>query len=269
MTKLNKTNVKETLAKLDLETILRLLLLCRKDYQLFSGNDVSSPRKELSIHCQALIDYIVDPNNEDNEEIYEKAKAIAESLAKHDREIQTIKGEIKPLQDELKVKKDRLKQSNDDRNKLIEGQTNELDKILDDVALNKLAQYHAVVENVATREKNKKQINKALKEVGKGFIASNIAGVTEEFGEAICEVNKVTFGFFNKLRSQIRQQKEAEINFDTVAGLDRVNQKFDLEWLTHKTNIINQTGLNSDWRQAEEVPAQKLLMPAEGEAIAA
>ena len=275
VTKLDPKIVKQTLAKLDLETILRLLLLCQKDYQLFSGNDVNSPRKELSIHRQALIDYIVDHNNKDNEEIYEKAEAIAESLAEHDEEIQTTKEEIKPLQDKLKVKKDRLKTLAQNKESFRKCKDDELEATLDDVALNKLAQYNAAVEKAAAKEKNKKQIKKSLKEVGKGLIASDIAGVTEEFGEAIFETSNVTLSFVAKMRTRIREHKETGLNLNTVAGINAINQKFDQEWQTEGTNIINKTKSNPDWKQTEAVTCQfeevsepKLLMPAKGEAIA-
>ena len=34
------------------------------------------------------------------------------------------------------------------------------------------------------------------------------------------------------------------------------------EWSSiHETNVINETGLNPDWKQAEEVSEPKLLMP--------
>lgn len=268
MTQLNKTNVKETLAKLDLETILRLLLLCQKDYQLFSGNDVNSPRKELSIHRQALIDYIVDPKNEDNEEIYEKAKAIAESLAEHDEKIQTIKEEIKPLQDKLKVKKDRLKILAENKELFTKGKVNELNATLDKVALNKLADYNTLVEKVADESQGKKQMKKTLKEVAKGFIAADKAEVTEEFGEAIFEATNVALSFVAKLRTRIKEHKEGELR------LNNAIQELEKEWPTHETNIINQAKLNSDWKQAEavtyqseKVSEQKLPMPAEGEAL--
>lgn len=166
MTKLNKTIVKKTLVNLNLKTILRLLLKYKKDYQLFSGNDVNSPRKELSIHRQALIDYIVDTNNEDSEKIYEEAKAIADPLAVYVENNESIKGEIKPLQDELKVKKAQLKKSNEDTESFIEEQANELYKTLDDVAKNKLVQYNVLVEKVAAKSKNKKQMEKGKKEFG-------------------------------------------------------------------------------------------------------
>ena len=47
--------------------------------------------------------------------------------------------------------------------------------------------------------------------------------------------------------------KEPEINFDTVEGLNKVNEKLDREWKTHQTSIINKTSLNPDWKKNREV----------------
>ena len=86
-----------------------------------------------------------------------------------------------------------------------------------------------------------------MKEVGRGFIASDIAGVTEEFGEAIFETSNVTLSFIAKMRTRIKEHKETGLNLNTVAGIDAINQKFDREWKTERTNIINKAKLNPDW----------------------
>ena len=266
VTKLDSQIVKQTLSKLPLDLINRLLVDVDKNCVLLSNGDVDSPRKELSTKRKKLIEYLTESNDIDT---FNKVKALADSLAEYDNKIESIKKEIEPLQNQLKVKKDRLKILAENKESFTKGKVDELDATLNEAALNKIAQYNAVVEKVAVKSQNEKQMKKTLKEVAKGFIASDIAGVTEEFGEAIFETSNVTLNFVAKMRTRIKEHEETGHNLNTVAGINTINQRFEREWSTHETNIINKTGLNPDWKQAEVltcqseevVPAQKLLMP--------
>ena len=186
MTQLDQQTVKQTVNKLPLDLINRLLVDADKDCDLFSNNDADSPGRELSSNPEQLIQYLVDSpakelnakreklikyiTNSDDIKTFNKAKALADSLAKYDNEIESIKQ-------------------------------------------------------------------------------------TE-----IC--------------TQINEHEKAGFDLNTVAGINTINQKFDRKWLTHETNIINQTGLNSNCKQAEAVTCQseevsytKLPMPAEGKAL--
>lgn len=89
------------------------------------------------------------------------------------------------------------------------------------------------------------------------------------------ETAKVTLSFVEDICTQINEHEKAGFDLNTVAGINTINQKFEQEWLTRETTIINKTGLNPDWKQAEAVicqsegvSEQKLLMSAKSEALA-
>ena len=284
MTQLDQQTVKQTLSKLPLDLINRLLLDADKDCDLLSNNDADSPGRELSPNPEQLIQYLVDSlakeltdkrkklikyiTESDDVKTFNKALAFADRLAEYDNEIESIK-------QTMKEEKAQLKTLNNDKNEVINDLVSELDETSDSSALNKIAQYNTEVEKVAVKSQNEKQIKKSLKEVGKGLIASNIAGVQKEFAKAMSETAKVTLSFVEEICTQINEHEKAGFDLNTVAGINTINQKFDRKWLTHETNIINQTGLNSNCKQAEAVTCQseevsdtKLPMPAEGEALA-
>lgn len=188
MTQLDSQIVKQTINKLPLDIINRLLVVADKDCDLFSNNNadspgrelspnpeglsqylVDSPAKELTAKRKKLIKYITDSNESNDIDTFNKAKGLADSLARYDNEIESIKQTIKEERTQLKT-------LNNDRNEVINDLVSELNETLDSLALDKIAQYNTVAEKVAVKSQNEKQIKKSLKEVGKGLIASNIAG---------------------------------------------------------------------------------------------
>ena len=219
MTTLDKKSVNDTLIKLPLEIINRLLVACDKDCDLFSNNDADSPGKELSPNPEQLIQYLVDsPTKElaakrkklinhiikfNDVNTFNNAKALASSLAKYDKKIESIRQIMK----EERVK---LKTLNNDRNEVINDLVSELDETLDSLALNKIAQYNAVAEKVAVKSKNDKQMKKSLNVVAHGFIAADNAGVIEEFGEAIFETSNVALSFIAKIRIESKSTKKQD-----------------------------------------------------------
>ena len=283
LTKLDSNIVKETINKLPLDLVKRLLVVADKNCDLFSNNDADSPGRELSPNPEQLLQYLVDsPAKEltakrkklinhiiksDAVNLFNRAKALTDSLAEYDKEIKSIK-------QTMKEERVQLKALNEGRNEVIKDLVNELDKTLDSSDLNKIAQYNDVAEKVAVKSQNEKQIKKSLKEVGKGLIASNIAGVQKEFAKAMSETAKVTLSFVEEIYTQINEHEKAGFDLNTVAGINNINQKFDRKWLTHETNIINETGLNSNCKQTEaltyqsEKVSEPKLLPAKGEAVA-
>ena len=284
MTQLDRKIVKQTINKLPLDLINRLLVVADKDCDLFSNNDADCPGRELGPNPEQLSQYLVDsPAKEltakrkklinhiiksNDVKTFNEAKALADSLAKYDNEIESIKQTIKEERAQLKT-------LNNDRNEVINDLVSELNEALDSSALNKIAQYDAVAEKVAVKSKNKKQMEKGKKEFGKGLIAASIEGVTEEFAAAMEGTTNFTLSFIAKTHARIKEHKEAGRDLNTVAGINTINQNFDREWKIERTNIINKAKLNPDWKkaeavicQSEEVSEPKLLMSANSEALA-
>ncbi|MDJ0596516.1 MAG: hypothetical protein QNJ72_42210 [Pleurocapsa sp. MO_226.B13] len=243
MTKLDQKSVKDTLSKLPLKLINILLVDCDKDCHFEPSDDAHSSRKALKNNREKLTNFIV---KFDDHKTYNLAKDLADSLTPIDNNIEDLEEEIKPTKAQIK----KLKA---EKQALIDEKAKELEAALTPENSEKITHYNSVIEREITKANRQKQRTKALKEVSKGFIASEIDGVTEEFGEAICEVNMIANDFFKKLRTQIKNNKEQEINFDTKEGQNKVNKKLDREWKTHQTNILNKTRLNPDWKNNIEV----------------
>lgn len=250
MTKVDQNSVNATFSKLPLEIINRLLVACNKDCELLPLDDAHSPRKALKNNREKLTRFIVEFDDCDT---YNRAKEIADSLTQKESLIEDLKEELKPIEGQCKELKVQIKQLKAEKQALIDGKVKELEEALSTEDSGKITQYNTVVEKLAAESQNQKQMKKALNEVAKGFIASEIAEVTEEFVEAVYETNKVTEKIFNKLRDRVKQNKERRINFDTVEGLNKVNEQLEQEWKTHQTNIINKTRLNPDWKKNREV----------------
>ena len=250
MENFNQNDVKQALSNLPLEIINRLLVACNKDCELLPLDDAHSPRKALKNNQEKLTQFIVEFDDYDR---YNRAKEIADSLTQIDNNIKDIKEELKPIEAQCKELKAKIKELKEEKQKEIDAKVKELEAALSAENSEKITHYNSVREREITKANRQKQRTKALKEVSKGFIASEIDGVTEEFREAICEVNMIANDFFKKLRTQIKNNKEQEINFDTVEGLNKVNEQLEQEWKTHQTNIINKTKLNPDWKNNIEV----------------
>ena len=243
MTKLNKTNVNDTLKKLPLEIINRLLVSGDKDCHLNPLDDAHSPRKALKNNREKLTNFIV---KFDDHKTYNRAKKFADPLTQKENQIEDLEEQIKPTKAQIK----KLKA---EKQALIDKQEKELEEELTAENSEKITHYNSVREREITKANRQKQRTKALKEVSKGLIASEIDGVTEEFGEAIYKTGKISLNFINKLRILIKENKEQTINFDTVEGQNKVNEQLEQEWPTHQTNIINKTKLNPDWKNNIEV----------------
>ena len=245
MTNLNLKEVKQIVSKLPLELINVLFVSCDKNCSLTPLDDFNNSQTTLKRNREKLAYSIVDSNAVDT---YNQAKDLANALTECDDLIKAKEEEHALIKAQYKAANAEIKQLKEDKEALIERKINELEKNLDDRASEKIAQYNSIIESEKAKTKRDKQRTKALKELGKGLIASKIDGITEEFGEAICETTNVTFKFLDKLRARIKEDKEQKIDFGTVEGLNTVNKKFDREWKTYKTQIVNNTGLNPDWK---------------------
>ena len=251
MTTLNLKEVKQTVNKLSLNLIIRLLVSCDKNCSLIALDDANNTRTILKRNRDKLAYLIFDSNAVD---IYNQAKDLANALTECDDLIKAKEEEHAPIKAQYKVANAEIKQLKEDKKALIERKINELEKNLDDRASEKITQYNSIIESEKAKTKRQEQRTKALKELGKGLIASELDGITEEFGEAICEATDVTFKFLDKLRARIKDNNESNIDFDTVEGLNTVNKKFARAWKTHETQIVNNTGLNPDWKNDRVVP---------------
>ena len=267
MTKLDLKEVKQTVSKLPLELINILLVDCGDtNCNLNPLDDFNNSRTTLKRNREKLVNYIVDSNAVAT---YNQAKDLANALIEYDDLIKAKEEEHAPIKAQYKEANAEIKQLKKDKETLIKHKVNELEKTLNNKEYEQITQYNSVIESENAKTKRHKQRTKALKELGKGFIASEIDGITEEFGEAINEVYIITPKFIEKLRKQIKENQEQKINLETVKGLNKVNEKFDREWRTHETNIINRTGLNPDWKKDQiashlfqERQEPKQLMPA-------
>ncbi|WP_449002684.1 hypothetical protein [Myxosarcina sp. GI1(2024)] len=233
-------------------------------------DDAHSPKIALKLNGQKLVAYIL---SSQDSETYDRAQEIADSLAECERNIKAKEEEHAPIKAKYQEGRAELKKLKLAKQEEIETKVKELERALSIEDSEKIARYNADKEKEATKSKRQKQIKKSLKEVGKGFLAAELDGLTEEFGEAICQVNTITFNFWQKLRQQIQENKEPKINFDTEEGWKQVSQKYDRECKTHETNIINKTRLNPDWKDETDdearVTPQLVSQSNEIEAVAA